>query len=288
MLLVLKIKLAVKASLVALSVGAAVAQTVPHPGHANDIPETVPVASAPFAYRLAGDFQEAGRPTDGPRDMHRLPGFRIMKYQVTTTQYDLCVADRACAPRTTIQDADPSLPAVLLSWEDARAYATWLSLRTGDLWRLPTDAEWVAAAGSRSSDDALRLPRDADVSERWLAKYDIESATRGEEHPKPVGSFGSNESGLFDLSGNVWEWTDTCFTRYTLTPAGLRATTTNCGVRVVEGAHRTYMTNFIRDARAGGCAVGKPPANLGVRLVREPRPLRRVAATLMPGGVTWR
>jgi hypothetical protein len=40
-------------------------------------------------------------------------------------------------------------------------------------------------------------------------------------------------------------------------------------VRVVEGEHRTYVTDFIRDARAGGCAVGKPPAHLGVRLVRE-------------------
>ena len=42
----------------------------------------------------------------------------------------------------------------------------------------------------------------------------------------------------------------------------------NCGVRVVEGQHRTYVTDFIRDARAGGCAVGTPPANLGFRLVR--------------------
>ena len=47
----------------------------------------------------------------------------------------------------------------------------------------------------------------------------------------------------------------------------------NCGVRVVEGQHRAYVTDFIRDARAGGCAVGVPPDNLGFRLVREPLPL---------------
>jgi len=45
--------------------------------------------------------------------------------------------------------------------------------------------------------------------------------------------------------------------------------TTNCGVRVVEGRHRTYVTDFIRDARGGGCAFGAPPSNLGFRLVRE-------------------
>ena len=49
-----------------------------------------------------------------------------------------------------------------------------------------------------------------------------------------------------------------------------RITNTNCGVRVVEGAHRSYMTDFIRDPRSGGCAAGVPPANLGFRLVIEP------------------
>jgi hypothetical protein len=40
-------------------------------------------------------------------------------------------------------------------------------------------------------------------------------------------------------------------------------------VRVVEGRHRTYISDFIRDARAGGCAIGTPPTSLGFRLVRE-------------------
>ena len=50
--------------------------------------------------------------------------------------------------------------------------------------------------------------------------------------------------------------------------AGCRATV-NCGVRVAEGAHRAYVTDFIRDARAGGCTAGRPPSHLGFRLVRE-------------------
>jgi hypothetical protein len=55
----------------------------------------------------------------------------------------------------------------------------------------------------------------------------------------------------------------------------------NCGVRVAEGAHRAYVTDFIRDARAGGCASGVPPSNLGFRLVREPRSwIARVASRL--------
>ena len=46
-------------------------------------------------------------------------------------------------------------------------------------------------------------------------------------------------------------------------------TNTNCGVRVVQDAHRAYMTDYVRDPRTGGCAAGVPPANLGFRIVAE-------------------
>jgi formylglycine-generating enzyme required for sulfatase activity len=76
---------------------------------------------------------------------------------------------------------------------------------------------------------------------------------------------------LADLAGNVWEWTESCFERTALDrgghPAG--AAVANCGVRVVEGRHRAYMVDFVRDPRSGGCAVGTPPSNLGFRLVRD-------------------
>jgi formylglycine-generating enzyme required for sulfatase activity len=85
-----------------------------------------------------------------------------------------------------------------------------------------------------------------------------------------LGTFGANRNGLVDLAGNVWEWTDTCFTRNALDErGGSHVLTSSCGVRVVEGRHRAYLADFIRDARGGGCAAGSPPKNLGFRLVRE-------------------
>ena len=61
-------------------------------------------------------------------------------------------------------------------------------------------------------------------------------------------------------------------------------TSANCGVRIAEGAHRAYVTDFIRDARAGGCAAGTPPDNLGFRLVRdEPSFVARIAGRFGKG-----
>ena len=157
-----------------------------------------------------------------------------------------------------------------VSWHDADAYAAWLSRKTGERYRLPTDEEWAYAAGSKFRDDGLPVDQ-SDPSKRWLARYERESE-RGPADPKtrPFGSFGANENGLLDLGGNVWEWTSTCFVRSALNDAGETVSSSpNCGVRVAEGQHRSYVTDFVRDARAGGCAAGVPPSNLGFRLVRE-------------------
>ena len=136
---------------------------------------------------------------------------------------------------------------------------------------MPTDEEWAFAAGSKFADDALPVDDD-DPSKRWIAKFERESERITGAEARAYGSFGANENGLVDLAGNVWEWTATCFTRYRLDDAGKTvSSTSNCGVRVVEGQHRSYVTDFIRDARGGGCMAGIPPDNLGFRLVREPR-----------------
>jgi formylglycine-generating enzyme required for sulfatase activity len=162
---------------------------------------------------------------------------------------------------------------VKVSWRDAHAYASWLSRETGEQFRLPTDEEWAYAAAGRFHDDALPETLDVgDYSQRALAIYDRDARRREilDQAPHPVGSFGANENGLLDMAGNVWEWTNTCYTRNELDARGEVVTTTaNCGIRVVEGRHRTYMADFIRDARAGGCSVGTPPRNLGFRLVRD-------------------
>jgi formylglycine-generating enzyme required for sulfatase activity len=223
------------------------------------------------AYRVAGDFTRAGRPTEAPVVAVRFERqLSIMQHQVSAADYRDCVDDGAClAPG---RDVTPAIdrPAVAVSWHDANAYAAWLSRKTGDHYRLPTDEEWAFAAGSQFSDDGLPVD-DNDPSKRWIIRYERESDRSADDtETRPFGGFGANENGLLDTAGNVWEWTSTCFVRTTLDEADRAISrNSNCGVRVAEGQHRAYVTDFIRDARAGGCAVGIPPSNLGFRLVVE-------------------
>jgi formylglycine-generating enzyme required for sulfatase activity len=265
----LKFRLGHAAALVAI-----LAATVAAPG-ANTVaarieaPAVAALAPRPFFYRLAGEFSRDGRSANAPlRIAHLERQLTIMTHQVSAADYQRCVRERACKPVLPVADM-PDQPAVKISWHDATAYAAWLSRQLGASYRLPTDEEWAFAAGSRFRDDGF--PDDAiEPAQRWLRQYEREADRDDtlDAAPQPIGSFGANENGLVDLAGNVWEWTDTCFARHTADADG-EASLANCGVRVVEGRHRTYMSDFIRDPRTGGCAAGKPPTNLGFRLVRE-------------------
>ncbi|MBK1624947.1 SUMF1/EgtB/PvdO family nonheme iron enzyme [Afifella marina] len=231
----------------------------------------VRIESQEVAYRPSGEFLRGNHPVDPPLAKIRPErAFFIMKRQVTRGEYSACVAAGAC--RALDEAGDAALPLVGVSYDDAMAYAAYLSEATGDHYRLPSDEEWAIAAGSRFHDDGLGVTTDTDnPAERWLASYDAEAARarKVEAEPRPIGSFGENENGLLDVSGNVWEWTSTCFTRHRLDETGASKSHESCGVRIAEGEHRAYLTSFVRDPSAGACSVGIPPANLGIRLVRE-------------------
>ena len=199
-----------------------------------------------------------------------------MQHQVTAADYRRCVEAKACSMAdqdAVASDYPVSWPVVKVSWRDAHAYASWLSRETGTNVRLPTDEEWAYAGASQFEDDTMPEGlENSDPGQRALALYDRDASRQAsiDRAPRPIGSFGANENGLLDMAGNVWEWTNTCFTRSALNLHGeIAATMANCGVRVVEGRHRAYMTDFIRDARAGGCSSGTPPSNLGFRLVLD-------------------
>lgn len=239
-------------------------------------PETVIISARPYTYRAPGDFLRDGRVVDGPLVAVPAPApLEIMTYQVSASEYARCVAGAACRKAEPRRRGLGDVPATGVSYDDATDYARWLSNKTGQAWRLPTVAEWVLAAGSRAVDPALALDGSDNPADRWLAAYERESALSDvAAAPVARGTFGINEFGVADLAGSVWEWTSTCSTRTTVGPDGdILSRVEACGVKEMEGRHRTRMSDFVRDAQSGGCSTGTPPDNLGFRLVRDPTPL---------------
>lgn len=234
-------------------------------------PEVLQIRAATFDYRPFGAFRIGTRMVGAPLNQGLLgAGFAIAVYQVSRGDYLRCVRDMACKTAASPQDGADLMPQTGVSYQDAIAYAAWLTTRTRQVWRLPSDAEWRRAAAERAVDISPGTPA-ADPAQRWLAAYRAEAKAAA---PDPVlrqlGSFGTNSAGIADLAGNVWEWTSTCAVNAMLAADGqLVQSTDYCGVRLVEGRHRTFVPDFIRDASAGGCAAGLPPDHLGFRLVRD-------------------
>ena len=113
-------------------------------------------------------------------------------------------------------------PAVCINWLEATAYADWLSDRTGQYYRLPTYEESVAAAAADSTtafwwgDDFAEVcarSNAADINFKKAFPNDprrMVSCDDGYSYTSPVSAYPPNPLGLYDVVGNVWQWTNTC------------------------------------------------------------------------------
>jgi formylglycine-generating enzyme required for sulfatase activity len=97
-------------------------------------------------------------------------------------------------------------PVSSVSWEDAVAFAKWLSKATGKNYRLPTEEEWEYAATSGGKDERWSgTSRAAELSDHaWYLD-------NSDEKTHPVGGKRPNGFGLYDMTGNVWEWMQDCW-----------------------------------------------------------------------------
>lgn len=270
-----------------LAIAAADALHQPEKDASIEAPQMVFIQPRTMSYRADGDYQRNNYPVDAPMATRRMKrGFEIMKYQVTMTDYQRCIDDGACAHPDSLphnkavrQDGQgfvSSRPVVGISYLDAENYAQWLSRKTGQVWKLPTDQQWAFAAASRFVDNALGVSGEAmsNPALRWLQEYEVESIRKNDRDPtvRASGAFGENELGVADMAGNVWEWTGTCHRRVKLDAKNkVIGEVEVCGVYVANGKHRAAISSFIRNPKTGGCSVGVPPDNLGFRLVRDSR-----------------
>lgn len=144
-------------------------------------------------FLMGGDFDE-----EQPRHRVRLDAFWIDRFEVSNARYaEYLKATGAPDPlywnkseRFHNGENFPRHPVVGISWVEADAYCRWRGKR------LPTEAEWEKAA--RGGHEGAQYPW-GDVPDRTLANFEGQGTLS-------VGSFPPNGYGLFDMSGNVWEW----------------------------------------------------------------------------------
>jgi len=177
-----------------------------------------------------------------PKSAHTVAvkAFKLGAYEVTFDQYDTFAT---ATGRTLPNDQGwgrGQLPVINVSWDDAQAFATWLKAQSGVNYRLPTEAEWEYAAragtttdypwGSTASHEQANYGKDdccaglAQGRDQWI-------------YTAPVGSFPPNAFGLYDMIGNVWEWTEDCYHEaYVGAPVdGSAWLSGDCGRRVFRG-----------------------------------------------------
>ncbi len=205
-------------------------QAAMRPGRVfRDCPECPEMVVVPAgSFMMGSPSSEEGRDDDeGPQHRVTIPApFAVGKYEVTFAEWDACVAAGGCnGYRPDDQGwGRGRRPVINVSWDDAKAYVRWLSRKTGERYRLLSEAEWeyAARAGTRTSrywgDDVGAQCDHANGYDRTAkAEFDYDwepepaPCRDGSIHAARVGSYGENGFGLSDMLGNVWEWVEDCW-----------------------------------------------------------------------------
>ena len=169
-----------------------------------------------------------------------------------------------------------SHPVVCVSWDDAKAYAAWLSQETGETYRLPSESEWEYAARAETA-----------TKYGWGNEIGANRANCRNDHcgdqwkyTAPVGSFPPNGFGLHDMHGNVWEWVEDCSNgSYAGAPSdGGAWRSGDCAKRVLRGGSWDSNPRFLRAAYRLRITSGRGSSD-GFRVARTLTPMNRYLFT---------
>jgi formylglycine-generating enzyme required for sulfatase activity len=227
-----------------------------------DCPELVVVPS--------GDFVMGSNDTPYEKPEHTISirkPFAIGRREVTFAEWDQCADGGACKHRPDDHGwGRGDRPAINISWDDAKLFVAWLSQKTGQKYRLPSEAEWEYAA------------RAGTKTPFWWGK-DVGSGRAqcdscGNPTTKQIvatGSFRPNGFGLYDTSGNAAEWVEDCWNdNYRNAPKDSAAWTSgDCRLRVLRGGNFLSKATEIRSASRFRYDVDVRYYANGFRIVRD-------------------
>jgi formylglycine-generating enzyme required for sulfatase activity len=205
--------------------------------------------------------------------------FAVGVFEVTMQQWDQCFEDGNCTTRP--QDngwGRDSRPVITVSWNDAQEYVAWLSDKTGQSYRLPSESEWeyVARAGEESDwhgGNPARVCEFGNIAGRETGfSWQHGSCQDGAvAQTLPVGSLKSNDFGVHDVIGNVAEWTLDCMNlSYLDGPADGSAWNRGiCSSRMTRGGSWFTGTREIRLPARFNLKTGDRNDFTGFRVVRK-------------------
>ena len=197
----------------------------------------------------------ADRPEEGPAVRGRIDRpFAIARTETTFGQFAQCVAEGGCSAmpfdrRWGMDDR----PVIYVNWDEASAYTAWLSAKTGRSYRLPTEEEWeYAARGGRPA------PRDVSNIVNCFQCWD------GWAHKtEPVGQFPANGFGLYDMLGNVMEWTADCWRD------SHDAETQDCALKTRKGGSWYFKPSVATPTYRYGAKAQHKGYDIGFRVVAD-------------------
>jgi formylglycine-generating enzyme required for sulfatase activity len=234
-----------------------------------------------------GSFTMGGRTSD-EQPQHTVTftrPFAVSKYEVTFADWDACVTGGGCngyKPTDQRWGRDQH-PVINVNWDDAQAYVSWLSLVTGKTYRLLTEAEYEYATRAGTT---TAYPWGDDIGKN-NANCNGCGSKWDNQQTAPVGSFAPNKFGLYDMVGNVWEWTEDCVhANYNSAPADgsawLDVNGGDCSNRSLRSGSWFNTPDLLRSAGRFGGASGSRDRDLGFRVGRT-LSARADAITVAPG-----
>jgi len=194
-----------------------------------------------------------------------IPGrnFLMMKYDVTFELWDACVADGGCLGYRPSDEnqGHARQPVININYEEAESFAAWLSQRTARKFRLPRSEEWEYAARGGSTTE-FWWGSTVDCSKANFARLSGGVCEKNMGSRKVgivvVDALAPNPFGLYNITGNVWQWTSTC-----AQPSG----SAECQRRVLRGGSWIDLPRFVSPAFTGNnLAIVHAPV-YGFRLV---------------------
>ena len=226
----------------------------------------------------AGSFMMGSPPgEDGRNDdegpQHRVTiekPFAVGKFTVTFDEWAACVSGGGCKGNPSPSDAGwgkGRRPVITVSFDDAKEYVEWLSQKTGKKYRLLSEAEWeyAARAGTRT-----RYFWGDNVGSNNANCNGCGSAWDNKKTAE-VGQFQPNAFGLYDMAGNVWQWTEDCWNgNYNGAPDdGSAMRSGDCSRSVFRGGSWPEPPRYLRAAARGGFSLSYGRyKNFGFRVAR--------------------